>query len=274
MTAAKRSRRLAAALLCALGTAGPVVADDARKPADGPVPPDAELRALPGLPAPLTDADFRTPDPARSDLGRLLFFDPLLSGNRNVACATCHHPTLASADAVSLGVGEGGTGLGSARAVGPSGVKHRVPRHAPALFNLGAHELTVLFHDGRVSVDPDEPSGFDTPAEEFLPEGLQSVVAAQSIFPLLAEVEMAGGVDENEIAGARRRRADYGWREIEARLRATPGYEAPYLAAYPDAGRPVGPGHRRRRERARRLHERRMARHEQLCVRRVARRRR
>ena len=60
-------------------------------------------------------------------------------------------------------------------------------------------------------------------------------MAAQAIFRLLAEVEMAGGVDENEVAGARRRRADYGWREIGARLRATPGYEAPYLAAFPDA---------------------------------------
>ena len=223
MTAARPALALLGALL------GPAAF------ADPAAPSDAELRALPGLPAPLTDADFRRPDPARVELGRLLFFDPLLSGNRNIACATCHHPDLASADAVSLGVGEGGEGLGTERGVGPDGVKHRVPRHAPALFNLGATEFGVLFHDGRVSVDPDEPSGFDTPAEEFLPGGLQSVVAAQAIFPLLAEVEMAGGVDENEVAGARRRRADYGWREVGARLRAVPGYEAPYLAAFPDA---------------------------------------
>ena len=195
------------------------------------------LRALPGLPAPLTDADFRTVDPARAALGHLLFHDPLLSGNRNVACASCHHPTLGGADGLSLGLGEGATGLGPARRVAEGdAVKHRVPRHAPALFNLGAREFTTLFHDGRVAIDPDEPSGYDSPAEEFLPRGLRSVVAAQALFPLLAEVEMAGGVDENEVAGARRRRADYGWREIEARLRATPGYEAPFLAAHPDRG--------------------------------------
>ena len=189
MTADRPRLALPGALLAAVASVG-AGAGGAQ------VPSDAELRALPGLPAPLTDADFRRPDPARTELGRLLFFDPLLSGNRNIACGTCHHPDLASADAVSLGVGEGGEGLGTERAVGPDGVKHRVPRHAPALFNLGATEFGVLFHDGRVSVDPDSRSGFDTPAEEFLPEGLQSVVAAQAIFPLLAEVEMAGGVDE------------------------------------------------------------------------------
>lgn len=145
------------------------------------------LRSLPRLPAPLTDADYRAVDPALADLGQLLFFDPLLSGNRNIACATCHHPSLASADGLSLGIGEGGVGLGLHRRIGAEGVKHRVPRHAPALFNLGAHQFTVLFNDGRVALDPSEPSGFDTPAEEFLPAGLDSVLAAQALFPLLAD---------------------------------------------------------------------------------------
>jgi len=219
-------------LLCALGSA---VADQA---ADSSLA-DAELRALPGLPSPLTDTDFRPVDADVAALGRLLFFDPLLSGNRNIACATCHHPTLGSADGLSLGIGEGGLGLGERRRIGEEGVKHRVPRHAPALFNLGAHEFEVLFHDGRVSVATDEPSGFDTPAEEFLPEGLDSVLAAQALFPLLAEVEMAGALDENEVAGARRRRADYGWRVIVERLRAEPGYVQPFDTAWPGAPGPA-----------------------------------
>lgn len=195
------------------------------------------LRSLPRLPAPLTDADYRAVDPALADLGQLLFFDPLLSGNRNIACATCHHPSLASADGLSLGIGEGGVGLGLHRRIGADGVKHRVPRHAPALFNLGAHQFTVLFNDGRVALDPSEPSGFDTPAEEFLPAGLDSVLAAQALFPLLADVEMAGSADENEVAGARHRRVDYGWREITARLNATDGYRTALEAAYPGAMR-------------------------------------
>ena len=228
---ARRRFALAALLAPALAGGAPAIAAGSAVHRGGD-----PLRALPGLPAPLSEADFRPADPDRAALGHLLFFDPLLSGNRNVACASCHHPSLAGADGLSLGLGEGAVGLGTRRRVADAErVKHRVPRHAPALFNLGAREFVTLFHDGRVAVDPREPSGYDSPAEEFLPAGLQSVVAAQALFPLLSEIEMAGAVDENEVAGARRRRADYGWREIEARLRATPGYEAPFLAARPDA---------------------------------------
>ena len=38
--------------------------------------------------------------PAKVELGRLLFFDKILSGNRNIACATCHHPKLGASDAL------------------------------------------------------------------------------------------------------------------------------------------------------------------------------
>ena len=44
------------------------------------------------LPAPLADADFLhdgTPPEALVELGRALFFDPILSGNRNISCGTC-----------------------------------------------------------------------------------------------------------------------------------------------------------------------------------------
>ena len=30
--------------------------------------------------------------PERIELGRLLYFDPILSGDNSVACASCHHP--------------------------------------------------------------------------------------------------------------------------------------------------------------------------------------
>src|SRR5437667_11052977 len=36
--------------------------------------------------------------PAKVALGRLLFWDPLLSGPQDVACATCHHPQTGYAD--------------------------------------------------------------------------------------------------------------------------------------------------------------------------------
>ena len=50
--------------------------------------------------------------PATEQLGRLLFWDPILSGNRDTACATCHHPDFAYADGRDLSRGTGAVGLG------------------------------------------------------------------------------------------------------------------------------------------------------------------
>lgn len=186
------------------------------------------------LPEALTDADFRPINLESAALGRLLFYDKILSGNKNIACSTCHHHDLASGDGLSLGIGEGGIGLGSQRTVGigSSKVKRRVPRNASALFNLGAYEFTSLFHDGRVSVDPIFPSGFNSPAEEFLPTGLNSLLAAQALFPVTSPVEMAGERNENEIAGATRRRPDYVWPILIRRIQAVDAYEPLFKKAF------------------------------------------
>ena len=52
---------------------------------------------------------------ATEELGRFLFWDPILSGDRDVACATCHHPDFAYADGRPLSLGPGSVGLGLAR---------------------------------------------------------------------------------------------------------------------------------------------------------------
>ncbi|MCB1034224.1 MAG: hypothetical protein KDD47_10365, partial [Acidobacteria bacterium] len=47
--------------------------------------------AGPALPRPAVDADYYedgSPVQAKVELGRLLFFDKILSGNRNISCAT------------------------------------------------------------------------------------------------------------------------------------------------------------------------------------------
>jgi cytochrome c peroxidase len=43
---------------------------------------------------------------AKSKLGRLLFFDPILSGSRERACAGCHNPSLSWGDGLARAVGE------------------------------------------------------------------------------------------------------------------------------------------------------------------------
>ena len=162
------------------------------------------------LPAPIKSTDYLGFDEKRAALGQLLFYDKILSGNRNISCGTCHSHDHATTDNLSLSIGEGGIGLGPKRRF-PTGrdmpVK-RVPRNANALFNLGHKDFRVLFHDGRISVDNLYGNGFNSPAEEWLPKGLTSIAAAQAMFPVTSRVEMAGDPAENEIAASRRERID------------------------------------------------------------------
>src|SRR3989454_4212330 len=57
-------------------------------------------------------------DPALVALGQALMFDKILSGNRDIACATCHAPVQHGGDGLSLAIGTGGTGLGPSRTLG------------------------------------------------------------------------------------------------------------------------------------------------------------
>ncbi|MEL6700153.1 MAG: cytochrome-c peroxidase, partial [Pseudomonadota bacterium] len=165
----------------------------------------ATLAALPALALDISDLGprpaFTDRHPARVKLGQLLFYDPILSGNRNISCGTCHHPTLGTGDGVSLSLGEGGTGLGTERMIAADNVpEQRLPRNAPALWNLGAAEFTVFFHDGRLEDDPDQPFGIRTPLGADMAQGFQSALAAQAMFPVLSPDEMAGHYSENEIS--------------------------------------------------------------------------
>lgn len=193
------------------------------------------------LPPPLSEADFLPFDERRAALGRLLFYDPVLSGNRNISCGTCHHHSLASADGLALGVGEGGEGIGEKRTTGDGRdrIDRRVPRNAPALFNIGHKDIPHLFHDGRLSIDDLYGNGFNSPAEEYLPQGLNSLAAAQSLFPVTSETEMAGHSEENAVAGARNDRIDHAWRLIAKRIRAIPGYGTLFVEAFPDVESPA-----------------------------------
>ncbi|MFK8017524.1 MAG: cytochrome-c peroxidase [Gammaproteobacteria bacterium] len=197
------------------------------------------------LPKPITDAeyyDFGAPPRAKVELGRLLFFDKLLSGNQNISCATCHHPNLGSGDALSLPVGEGARGLGTSRGTGAGddAIVERVPRNAPALFNLGARTFTHMFHDGRLAVDGSQPSGFQNPAGDDLPLGLETVLAAQAMFPVTSATEMAGQAGENSVADAAALGNLAGpggvWQQLADRLRANPEYVALFTSVFADVG--------------------------------------
>ncbi len=186
------------------------------------------------IPTPLTAADFIEFSDSKAELGQLLFYDKILSGNRNIACSTCHHPDFGTGDGLSLGIGEGGHGLGPERTagVGEDRIKKRIPRNAPALWNLGAREVSVMFHDGRLAPGDEYDNGFSSPAEEWLPEGLETLLAAQAIFPLVAQFEMSGNPRENEIAGAVHDRIDAAWPILAKRVRSIPEYGDAFVAYF------------------------------------------
>jgi cytochrome c peroxidase len=190
-----------------------------------------------GLPAPLSDLDFAPVSEAEARLGQLLFYDPILSGNRSVSCGTCHHPAFGTGDGLSLGLGDGGKGLGTQRLADPQNMpEQRIPRNAPALFNLGAKEFTVLFHDGRIEVDPDRPGGLRTPLDADMVVGFASLLSAQTMFPVLSADEMAGHYSENDVAQAVRLGVLTGeggaWDIIARRVAEIADYADGFVAAY------------------------------------------
>ncbi|MEJ6392111.1 cytochrome c peroxidase [Gymnodinialimonas sp. 2305UL16-5] len=192
------------------------------------------LAAVPALAEPdFPPAEF--PDLNRDAvvLGQQLFYDSILSGSQTVACATCHHPRFGTGDGLSLGLGDGGVGLGPDRVIDADNrPEQRIPRNAPGLFNLGASEFTVMFHDGRLEADESRPNGIRTPLGDAMAEGFASILSAQSMFPVLSPDEMAGHYSENDVAQAVRlghlSLPGGAWDTIAARVEAVPGYRAQF----------------------------------------------
>jgi cytochrome c peroxidase len=168
--------------------------------------------------------------PALVKLGQALAFDKILSGNKDISCMTCHLPSFATGDDLSLSIGQGGTGLGPNR-VPPAG--GFIPRNSPQVFNLFA--VTELFWDGRVSRD--QQGNFHTPAGAALTPDMTGVfefgaVSAQPLFPVLSREEMRG-FGGNELAAIPDDLTKQIWAGLMARLGAIPEYRRMFEKAYP-----------------------------------------
>ncbi|MBV6658682.1 MAG: cytochrome-c peroxidase [Devosiaceae bacterium] len=195
------------------------------------------------LPDAVTDEDYLPVNEAEARLGQLLFYDPILSGNREVSCATCHHPAFGTSDGLSLGIGDGGIGLGPERVIDPDNPpEQRIPRNAQALWNVGAKEYSTLFHDGRVEIDASFEGGMRTPLGPEMMQGFASMLSAQTMFPVLSADEMAGHYSENEISQAVRLGRITGeggaWDLISQRVAGIPAYAEAFMATYPHIAQP------------------------------------
>lgn len=190
-----------------------------------------------------------TPDPAKVKLGEALFFDPILSGNQDISCATCHHPTLNTGDGLALSVGTGGKGLGLSREMGAG--RQFVPRHATEIYNRGSPEWQTMFWDGRISLLEDKEEGlsegatvgdFESPARVMLPAGLENILAIQAMFPVTSRDEMRGEEGDltvlgepNEVAMTADAYLPLVWEQLMSRLMAIPAYQTLFAEAYPEA---------------------------------------
>lgn len=201
-----------------------------------PAPADQQLRAQMAQDG-VTALTPVTADPARVRLGQALMFDKILSGNRDVACATCHHPTFRTGDGSSLSIGTGGTGLGPARTQGTGqngqGLLDFTPRNAPDLFDRGQAAFRTMFWDSRVSRN--NAGALTTPAGNALPAGLSGVLAAQALFPVTSRLEMRGNVGDadNELAALADDDFAGIWAGLVARLTAIQEYRDLFAAAFP-----------------------------------------
>lgn len=173
---------------------------------------------------------------AKVELGRMLFFDKILSGNKDISCATCHHPALGSADALPLAIGVGGEGLGTERQMGKG--RERIPRNSPDIFNRGAKEWHTMFWDNRVSGDI--MAGYESPADEKLIDGLENILAVQAMFPVTSRDEMRGEIGDrtitgeiNELALISNAMPQVVWHRLMLRLKKIPKYIELFEAAYP-----------------------------------------
>jgi cytochrome c peroxidase len=139
-------------------------------------------------------------------------------------------------DGLSLAIGTGATGSGNTRAVGAG--RQLVPRHAPSLVNQGLGFFYTLW-DGRVN-EEGQIGQFKSPPGIVFPAGLNNLLAAQGMLPILNRVEMRGNPGDVDRFGAPNEFANIPdtapaqvWKAAMNRLLAIQEYAQKFAAAYP-----------------------------------------
>lgn len=141
------------------------------------------------------DASFYTkntddrPTSGRVALGKLLFYDPILSGDAKRTCATCHQPDRAFTD-----------GETTSLAVGVNG--KRVSRNAPTLLNASLQ--AAQFMDSRVAYLEDQANDVISNEVEMhgsLPKAVQAL-QQQPTYRKLFDEAYSEGVTEHSIKNA------------------------------------------------------------------------
>lgn len=161
---------------------------------------DAQPRDYSSIFKPLTSSLYPSNNPyneSKEQLGEFLFWDPILSGDQNTSCASCHHPDFGWADGRAFSIGSDGIGLGPAR----YGFEV-TPIHSPTIMNVAFTGMTN-----------------DVTTDNFISGGYfwdlrANTLEEQALGPIKNPVEMLGyNISEQEVMA-----------EIVTRLQAIPEY--------------------------------------------------
>ena len=122
-----------------------------------------------------------------AELGRLLFWDPILSGEKDVACATCHHPDFGYADGRALPIGVGGQGLGPTRIDILDDDIGLVKRNSPTIINTAFNGMN-------------DNGAFDPTTAPMFWDNRAFSLESQALMPLESFEEMRGHAFDEGLA--------------------------------------------------------------------------
>lgn len=150
--------------------------------------------------------------PNKIALGRLLFYDPILSGGKDVACASCHHPDYGYAESQELSIGVNGTGLGEMRKFNHPNSIPFARRNAHSLLNTAFNGIDV---EGNYTPEK-APMFWDLSVES---------LEKQALEPIINFEEMRGPSYETEVT----------LYSIVNRLKQIPAYEVNFAKVFGDS---------------------------------------
>jgi cytochrome c peroxidase len=142
-------------------------------------------------------------------LGKALFFDPVLSGDKDVACATCHHPNNGWAEFRDISIGVNGQGFGTKRVFKQPNNIPIVKRNAHTILNTAYNGINI---NNKYSPE-DAPMFWDNRVAS---------LEKQALEPIKSFEEMRGtNFEEDEILN-----------EVVTRLKTIPEYQKMFKAAF------------------------------------------
>ncbi|WP_026810397.1 cytochrome-c peroxidase [Arenibacter latericius] len=172
------------------------------------------VRQIPTVAALPTEIKFPADNPNsvdKEDLGKVLFYDPILSGGMDVSCASCHHPSTGYAEFLDLSIGANGKGLGSKRVFNTPNTIPLMKRNSPTILNTAFNGIT-----DKYEYDP-------VKAPMFWDDRVKSL-EDQALEPIKTLEEMRGNhFDKSEIL-----------QEVTQRLKNIPEYRDLFNKAFGD----------------------------------------